>query len=155
MSRPKTPLYSTSKDVTKNSCVYTQFPNFNSISWVPILLNFVPVIPLAARSVGLTFARLTPGFSRLKLAPESIKNLWDSPSICTSRSSSFQEAPTTRSWGRLRGSGRRSVTVWGCGDYAILHKLEALILMVTQLFAMEAMNLFSAGVSPSGGISRR
>jgi hypothetical protein len=54
------------------------------------------VIPLAAKFVGLTSASLTPSFTRLKLAPESIRNWRNSPSTSTSRSSSFPEAPTTK-----------------------------------------------------------
>lgn len=36
LSSPRTPLYSTSKGVTKNLCVYTRLPSFTSISCVPI-----------------------------------------------------------------------------------------------------------------------
>jgi len=58
MSRPKTLLYSTSNDVTKNSWVYTRFPNLNSMSWVPMPFSFVPSIPPRGQIRGFNF-RLT------------------------------------------------------------------------------------------------
>jgi hypothetical protein len=140
-----------------------QFPNINLISWVPVHFNFVPVILLAARSVDLSFAQLTPGFTRLKLAPESIKIGGSRPLSAPPGAVHSRKLPRLncyllarlRPWGRLRGSSRRPMAVWGCVCPAIFYKLGALIFVVTQLLAIEALNLFPAGAPPSGRIPWR